>query len=110
MGLRLLFFRVFRLFFQNFFPVKVVSFLFLVYAVFNIFFLFLVLQGLVVALKPEKEVSSLIKHDLSNIYSFSSSAVEADGYKDNWVDGYEGLMESFAGDLGLVVESLDVEG
>jgi len=59
-------------------------------------------------LEPEKDVYSLIKHDLANIYGCGLEAAQTAGYRDHWIEGYEDVMESFVGDLEVVIDNLDV--
>lgn len=61
------------------------------------------------SVEPRKEVYSLIKHDLANIYNCGSEAVHTDGYRDHWLEENSEVMESFIEDLGAAVDDLDIE-
>lgn len=57
----------------------------------------------------EKEVNSLIKHDLGNILQVSVGILTTEGYKDNHTgkEEYRESMEEFAGALDAAVQRLD---
>ena len=58
----------------------------------------------------EKEVNSLIKHDLGNILQLSEAVLSTEGFKDEYVEEetYQNSMERFSGVLDAAVDRLGV--